>query len=203
MPQKHLYSYLLALLLGMVAGSALFGSLNLYLAGMAGLGKSLLGGIAGAVLIAEVFKKRVGVRGSTGLYFIPGLCVLIIVGRIGCFLAGLPDYTYGISTNLPWGVDFGDQISRHPVQLYESISMLIFLILFIFSYKKHQAFWLNSGFYVFVLWYAGQRFLWEFLKPYPFVIWEFNLFHLLALSLLIYAALMLLPTAQKQASQNA
>ena len=202
MPEQHVYTYLLVLLFGMVAGSVLFGSLNTYLAGMPGSAKSLLGGIVGAVLVAEIFKKRIGVQGSTGLYFIPGLCVLIIVGRIGCFLAGLQDYTYGITTSLPWGVDFGDQFKRHPVQLYESLSMLIFLILFVVSYKKYQTFWLSNGFYVFVLWYAGQRFLWEFLKPYPVVIWEFNLFHLLALSMIMYAVLMLLSKVHNQASHN-
>jgi len=29
------------------------------------------------------------------------------------FFAGLPDYTYGTATKLPWGVDFGDGIPRH------------------------------------------------------------------------------------------
>jgi phosphatidylglycerol:prolipoprotein diacylglycerol transferase len=50
----------------------------------------------------------------------------IAVGRIGCFLSGLPDGTYGTPTSLPWGVDFGDGISRHPTAIYESIFMLAF-----------------------------------------------------------------------------
>lgn len=191
MPDKHQYSYLLVLILGMVIGSIFFGSLNTYLAGVSGFAKSLLGGIAGAVLFAEIFKKWAGVKGSTGLYFIPGLCVLIVIGRIGCFVAGLPDYTYGVETALPWGVDFGDQIKRHPVQLYESFSILLFLLYFLFSYPKNVLFWKSWGFYLFILWYAGQRFIWEFLKPYPEIIWNFNLFHLLALALIAYAGIML------------
>lgn len=42
-----------------------------------------------------------------------------ISDRIGCFLSGLTDGTYGIATRLPWGVDFGDGVLRHPTQLYE------------------------------------------------------------------------------------
>jgi phosphatidylglycerol---prolipoprotein diacylglyceryl transferase len=37
----------------------------------------------------------------------------------------LSDKTDGIATNLPWGVDFGDGISRHPTQLYEILFLCI------------------------------------------------------------------------------
>lgn len=187
---QHHY-YLLALLLGLVAGSALFGTLNLHLAGHDGVAKSMLGGVFGAIVAAEIFKHFAGVRQSTGLYFVPGLIMLIVVGRVGCFLAGLPDFTYGTPTRLPWGVDFGDGVRRHPVQLYESLAMLAFLAVLLLSYPRHPQFWLRQGFYVFVLAYAGQRFLWEFLKPYPPLLMGLNLFHLLSLALLAYALLML------------
>lgn len=191
LPDKHRYTYMLLLIMGMVFGSLLAGSFNLYLSGTLGIAKSLLGGIAGAVLIAEVFKFFAGIKGSTGFYYLPGLCILIIVGRIGCFLAGIDDYTYGIATTLPWGVDFGDTIKRHPVQLYESFAMLLFFLALIFSYKKNQSLWVKHGFYFFILWYAGQRFIWEFLKPYATLIGPLNLFHLLAIAMIIYAISML------------
>lgn len=187
---QHHY-YLLALLFGLVVGSTLFGTLNLHLAGQGGLAKSMLGGIFGAILAAETFKHFAGIRQSTGLYFVPGLIMLIAVGRIGCFLAGLPDFTYGIETRLPWGVDFGDGIRRHPVQLYETLTMFAFLAVLLISYPRQPLFWQRHGFYVFVLVYAGQRFAWEFLKPYPPVIAGLNLFHWISLALLVYALLML------------
>ena len=34
--------------------------------------------------------------------------------------------------------------------------------------------------------YAGQRFAWEFLKPYPTVIGPLNVFHLLMMGLIAY-----------------
>lgn len=188
---QHHY-YLLALLFGLVAGSMLFGTLNLHLSNQQGLAKSMLGGVFGAIVTAEVFKYFAGIRQSTGLYFVPGLIVLIAVGRMGCFLAGLQDFTYGIPTALPWGVAFGDGIKRHPVQLYESFTMLAFLLILLINYPKQSAFWQTQGFYVFVLFYAGQRLVWEFLKPYSAVFYPFNLFQLLCLLMLGYAGVMLL-----------
>lgn len=187
---QHDY-YLLFLLLGLVAGSMLFGTLNLHLSGQPGLAKSMLGGVFGAIVAAETFKHFAGIHQSTGMYFVPGLIMLIIVGRIGCFLAGFPDYTYGVETRLPWGVDFGDGIHRHPVQLYESITMLVLLAALLVSYPKQPAFWQRQGFYVFVLVYAGQRFVWEFIKPYQAVLAGLNLFHWISLALLVYALFML------------
>lgn len=192
---QHHY-YLLVLLFGLIGGSILFGTLNLYLSGQAGVAKSMLGGVFGAIVSAEVFKYFAGIRQSTGLYFVPGLIVLIAVGRIGCFLSGLADFTYGIETSLPWGIDFGDGLKRHPVQLYETCVMLVFLIVLLVSYPKYPVFWQTQGFYIFVLFYAGQRFIWEFLKPYSAVFGSFNLFQLLCLGLLGYAAMMLVITRQ-------
>lgn len=190
---QHHY-YLLALLLGLVLGSTLFGTLNLHLSGQTGIAKSMLGGIFGAIMAAEVFKYFAGIHQSTGLYFVPGLIMLIVVGRVGCFLAGLPDFTYGTETGLPWGVDFGDGVRRHPVQLYESLTMLLFLGVLLIRYPRNPLFWQTQGFYVFVLVYAGQRFLWEFIKPYSTVLYPFNLFQLLCLLLIGYAGWMLLTT---------
>ncbi len=76
-------------------------------------------------------KRSIGLQQSTGdLYAIP-LAVAIAIGRIGCFLTGLPDNTYGTPTNLPWAVNFGDNIPRHPTQLYEII-FLVTLVPFLY-----------------------------------------------------------------------
>ena len=52
----------------------------------------------------------------------------LTIGRIGCFQTGLSDRTYGKPASLPWGVDFGDRIFRHPTQLYEVVVMVGLLI---------------------------------------------------------------------------
>lgn len=109
--------HLLVLLGGAGFGAYLFGSLNLWISGIGGLARSVEGALAGAIVAVEVYKRVKGVSGrSAALYALP-VAVGIAVGRIGCFLAGMDDFTYGTPTNLPWRHDFGDRIPRHPVQL--------------------------------------------------------------------------------------
>jgi len=87
-------------------------------------GQSIVGGLLGGLLGVEIAKKLTGIRRSTGDQFILPLVVGTVVGRIGCFLAGLHDGTYGVATALPWGVDFGDGIARHPTQVYDMLFVL-------------------------------------------------------------------------------
>jgi|SRR5579885_1349110 hypothetical protein len=183
-------AYLLLLWLGAVAGAYGLGSLNLALAGVAGEARSILGAIVGGVVVAEIYKAVCGIRGSTGGVFVLSLAVAIAIGRIGCFLAGLPDYTYGTPTTLPWGVDFGDGVARHPVQLYESLVMGCFALTFFLWMRRRPAAAASYGFYAFAAAYGAQRFLWEFLKPYPVVLGPLNVFHLAAGALVVYAAAM-------------
>jgi phosphatidylglycerol:prolipoprotein diacylglycerol transferase len=183
--------YFIALGVGALAGAFAFGSWNLELAQRFVLGHSIAGAIAGGIVGVELFKLATGVRESTGIGFVAPLALGIAVGRIGCFLAGLPDYTYGVPTALPWGVDFGDGIPRHPVQLYESAAMLAFLALFLFKIAVGSPLFLRQGFYLFVGWYGVQRFAWEFLKPYPRILGPFNLFHLICIALVFYSVAMM------------
>ena len=183
--------YFIALGLGALAGAYLFGSSNMTLAGMWQIGHSIAGAIAGGVVAVEIFKWCTGIRGSTGGQFVAPLAIGIAVGRWGCFFAGLPDYTYGTPTDLPWGVDFGDGIRRHPAQLYESAAMAAFLVVYLIAIARGSQLFLRQGFYLFVGWYALQRFVWEFLKPYPTVIGPFNLFHCVCIALFAYSVVML------------
>ncbi len=170
---------------GATSGAYLAGSANLWLTGISGVGRSIEGALAGAIVAIELLKWRGGVRGSTGLRFVAPLAAAIAVGRIGCFFAGLDDMTYGTPTTLPWGTDFGDGIARHPVQLYEAAAMAAFFLGFLLLLQTETIG--RAGFYAFVAFYAAQRFGWEFLKPYGTVIGPFNLFHLLSLALVVYA----------------
>lgn len=208
--------YVIAVAIGAGIGAMLAGGGNMALAGLPPLGHSIAGAIAGGIVGAEGYKLLRGIKGSTGLVFVAPLAAGIAIGRWGCFLSGLPDYTYGTPTTLPWGVDFGDSIPRHPVQLYESFAMLGFLIWFVASLERNRArpvdprpeaaltrSWVRgrsgpsgaivfrSGFHLLVGFYALQRFLWEFLKPYPKVAGPFDMFHFLMLGLFAYSLWML------------
>jgi len=181
--------YIAAGSLGATVGAYLAGSANLWLTGIGGVARSIEGALAGAVIAIEVLKWRAGIEGSTGLRLVAPLAAAISIGRIGCFFAGLDDMTYGTPTTRRWGVDFGDGVPRHPVQLYEAAVMAAFLAVFVALLHRGPETVRRTGFYLFVAVYALQRFAWEFLKPYGTVIRPFNLFHLLSLALIGYAGI--------------
>jgi phosphatidylglycerol---prolipoprotein diacylglyceryl transferase len=174
--------YIVMAMLGAATGGYLFGTLNLWASGLTGLGRSIEGAIFGGVLTIELFKRVAGIEGATGARF---------AGRLGCFFSGIEDFTYGVPTSLPWGVNCGDGISRHPVQLYESATMAGFLALYLGALARRDAFWARNGFYLAVGFYGVQRFFWEFLKPYATVLGPFTIFHLLSMILVAYAAFMI------------
>lgn len=126
-------------------------------------GKTVVGALLGALIGVELTKKLIGVKQSTGDAFVYPLIVGMILGRIGCFLTGLSDRTYGIATSLPWGIDFGDGIARHPTQLYE-ILVLLGLMLFLKIRSRYQ---LQSGdlFKFYMIAYLTFRVLIDFIKP--------------------------------------
>lgn len=180
-------SYFVSLAVGAAIGAWVFGSLNLVGSDHPTLSHSIAGALVGAIVAVEGWKAAHGVRVSTGGPFVIPLSLGIIIGRWGCLFAGLDDQTFGVPTQLPWGIDLGDGVSRHPVQLYESLSIAAFLALYWRALSKGQHWADRHGFHAFVLAYAVQRFTWEFLKPYPKLIGPFNLFHLLMMGLGGYA----------------
>ena len=99
-------------------------------------GKTIIGALIGGLITVELTKRYIGLRISTGdLYAVP-LAIGIAIGRIGCFLTGLSDNPYGTPTTLPWGVDFGDGIPRHPTQLYEIAFLLVLIPLLYKALKR-------------------------------------------------------------------
>src|SRR6185295_9257014 len=122
--------------------------------GMAGIGRSIEGALFGAIIGVEVYKAVTGIKARTGAIFTLPLAVGIAVGRIGCFLAGMDDFTYGLPTALPWGHDFGDGILRHPVQLYETAGMVLFALAYLWPLLRRDRETLDNGFALLVLWYG-------------------------------------------------
>ncbi len=183
--------YAASLVLGAVVGGFGAGTLNLWLSGEPGVGRSIVGALAGAIAAIEIFKRVKGIEGSTGLIFVPAFATSVAVGRWGCYFAGMEDQTYGTPTSLPWGHDFGDGILRHPVALYESFTMALFLMAALVLIGRRQPFFMCNGFYLLVLAYGAQRFLWEFLKPYGTIVGPLNLFHFICAGLVVYSLLMM------------
>ena len=93
-------------------------------------GQSIVGGLLGGLVGVEIGKHLAGITESTGDRFVVPILAGLFIGRIGCFIAGLADDTYGNPTNLPWGYDFGDGVRRHPTQIYDMLFAVgAFLIL--------------------------------------------------------------------------
>lgn len=191
--------YIAALVFGAGSGAYLFGSANLWLSGQSGIARSVEGALAGGIVAIELYKWSAGISLRTGARFALPLALGIAIGRIGCYFAGLDDFTYGTPTALPVGHDFGDGVRRHPVQLYESAAMALFALAYVVAVLNRNAFAITNGFYLVLAYYGAQRFLWEFLKPYATLIGPLTLFHLLSLSIMLYAAFML-ATASKARS---
>ena len=183
--------YFGALAIGAMAGAWLMGSGNTLRMSTPVLSHSVAGALAGAIIGVELYKLATGVRGSTGTPFVGPFALGVVIGRWGCLFAGLPDQTYGVPTSLPWAVNLGDGVGRHPVEIYESLAMLAFLALFLEALARRRRWAFRRSFYVLAIWYGAQRFAWEFLKPYPTLIGPFNHFHLMCAGLVVYGAVMI------------
>ena len=125
-------------------------------------GKTIVGGVLGGWAGVEVAKKLLNVRISTGDLFVFPLAFGMAVGRVGCFLTGLPDHTYGDRTTVPWAVNFGDG-PRHPTQLYDiGFIALLSFGLWIRSHWPHEN---GRLFKLYVFGYCLYRGSVEFIKP--------------------------------------
>ncbi|MAS06668.1 MAG: diacylglyceryl transferase [Ahrensia sp.] len=189
--EKHLrFGYLVGVLFGAGAGAWLLGTLNLWVSGIESFGRSIEGALIGAIAAIEIYKRANGITARTGAIYALPMALGIAVGRIGCLLSGLDDNTHGIATGAGWGWDFGDGILRHPVQLYESLAMAGFAVVYVAMLAAGSARWKRDGFYYAVGFYAVQRFLIEFWKPYGDLLAGLTVFQFLSVALLAYAFVM-------------
>jgi prolipoprotein diacylglyceryltransferase len=200
-PTRNL-AYFAVLVFGAGIGAVILGTANLWLSQQTGISRSVEGGLAGAIVAVELYKRSAGISARTGARFALPLAVGVAVGRIGCFLSGIEDFTYGTPTSLPWGHDFGDGLLRHPVQLYESAAMAAFAAFYVWRVHRNDRFVIDSGFYLAVGFYGAQRFVWEFIKPYGTLVGPFTLFHLLSAALVAYAVVMIATAPRPQSIKD-
>jgi phosphatidylglycerol---prolipoprotein diacylglyceryl transferase len=126
-------------------------------------GKTIVGGLIGGLIAVEWVKRRLGVVVATGDLLALPLTFGIAIGRIGCFLSGLGDQTYGVATRLPWGMDFGDGVFRHPTQLYEIMFLTGLFVILVVSANRLPV--TGDRFKLFMLGYMAFRLAVEFIKP--------------------------------------
>ena len=73
---------------------------------------------------------------------------------------------------------------------------------YVLAVLNRNSFVVTNGFYLVLVYYGLERFLWEFLKPYGALIGPFTLFHLLSLSILFYAVFMLATAPNARSSHE-
>ncbi|WNI35300.1 prolipoprotein diacylglyceryl transferase family protein [Chryseobacterium sp. SG20098] len=145
---------------------------------------TIVGGLAFGLLGVELAKKIVHHKESTGDLIVFPLILAMIIGRIGCFLTGVYEETYGIPTDSVFGMYLGDQYLRHPVALYE----IAFLLLLWMGLKYIQSKKYVSGliFQLFMLSYFTFRFLLDFIKPRIEIIGNIGTIQMVCICVIIY-----------------
>lgn len=126
----------------------LMASSNFWLGG----GFVYLGGFIGGGIFSFLFTKLKKMSGDSLNFAIVPLLWGHSIGRVGCFLAGC---CFGTETSIPWSIHL-HQAQRHPVQLYESIS-LAFLAWLMNRFSKQHLIHYLAG-------YGVIRFVLEFYR---------------------------------------
>lgn len=124
-----------------------------------GGGLVFYGGFIGALVFCLIYSfvlKKFPPK-KLSLLLIP-LTFSHALGRVGCLLAGC---CYGIETNVAWAIHLHDK-NRHPVQLYESIGLLVLAIVLLNLERKNKS---NlSIIATYFLGYSILRFVLEFFR---------------------------------------
>jgi phosphatidylglycerol:prolipoprotein diacylglycerol transferase len=156
------------------------------------ISKSIAWALFWGIITAEAYKYLNHIKTPTGILFLPGIVLGVLVGRIGAIMTGLRDFTYGLPTSLPWWVDFWDGITRHPTMIYEMILLGLFFIIFCFwLYSHHRKWWINNWFYVFIIIYFVYRFSVGFIQPYS-IWWHWlSTYQVIAIPMVMYGCWML------------
>ena len=120
---------------------------------------------------------------SVDLYVFTIIIAVIIV-RIGCFLFGTKEPTFGLETTFFTGMNLGDGLKRHPVMLHEMGFMLVLLI--IFRILKNKELINGDRFKLFMILYFLFRFIIKFIKPYHPIFLNLSSIQCSALIIIVY-----------------
>ncbi len=156
--------------------------------------RTIVGGLLGGWIAVEIVKKIIGEKKSSGDIFVFPLIFAMAIGRIGCFLTGVSDMTVGNPSSLPWAMDQGDGIPRHPTSLYEILFLLLFAGALYWWYsrkrrrKDRRAVKYEDGmlFKYFLTGYCIFRFFIEFIKPVEPIVFGLSSIQLACAACVLY-----------------
>lgn len=178
---------------GALIGSRLIGSLERpYELGMTNNlfdyvynNKTVVGGFLGGLFGVELTKKIIGEKKASGDLFAYPMILALVIGRTGCFSMGVYEETYGNESRLPWAINLGDGVLRHPVALYE-IGFLLLLWIGLKRLQNTTPLQNGAVFKLFMISYLLFRFLLDFIKPHYAVFAGLSTIQLTCLAGLLY-----------------
>lgn len=164
-------------------------------------GFAWFGGMVFGITALIVQGKRAGIGGLRTLDLAaPAAAIGYGIGRIGCFLSG--DGCYGLPTNLPWGMSFPNGIEPtvvrvHPTPLYEfGASLLIGGWLWLRGGKERPA---GAILGEYLLLSGTARFLVEFVRRNPRVLWGLSNAQLASLGSVVAGIVLIIWAATRRA----
>ena len=136
-------------------------------------GQSWTGALFGGYLGVLLVKRFSHIRYSTGDVFAVALPLAQAIGRLGNLLGGDP---FGLPSNLPWAIMQGG-VRRQPSALYELVlDLLLFVVILRLRDKMPRS---GDLFKLYVVGYCSFRFLVDFTRDDPHVLWNFTLVQVL------------------------
>lgn len=127
-------------------------------------GKTIVLGLVGGYFGVELAKWSLGIRIKTGDSFAVPVPAAVAIGRLGCFVGGC---CFGKPTSLPWGLDFGDGLRRHPAQLYEAAFHATMAV--VLARMRGRGMFRGQLIKLYIIVYLIYRFFTEFLRPEPVI----------------------------------
>ncbi len=122
-----------------------------------------LGALLGGWFGLEIAKRIQQTTQPSGDVFVFPMLLGMAAGRLGSMFSPARGLRAGLPTALPWGVDFGDAVTRHPTQIYEIAFVALLAIVFLWRLRSHRQ--RGCMFSQFAFAYLAFAFLIEFVRP--------------------------------------
>ncbi|MGL9717490.1 MAG: prolipoprotein diacylglyceryl transferase [Wolbachia sp.] len=162
-------------------------------------GMSFHGGTIGVLLAVMILCKKHSIPIFYTLDLIScGVPVGLFLGRTGNFING---ELFGRVTTMPWGMVFpksGDNLLRHPSQLYEAFfeGLLLFTVINLLFFLTRIRLYRGALTGIAVMWYGIVRFMVEFFREPDYQVgylWlDFTMGQLLSVPMILLGVIVLL-----------